>query len=250
MEIKHFSVLSEELVRRLEIKPDGIYIDATLGLGGHSKLILENLTTGKLISFDQDINAIDKSRDRLGDSDNLILINSNFENITDELGKLGISKVDGIIYDLGTSYYQLTDTERGFTFKEGLKLDMRMDVTSDKDATSILNNYSQQGLEKIFRVYGEEPKHKKLAEVIVEEREINEILTTTQLNNLINKAKGHNKDKNPLTNIYQALRIEVNDEMNVLESSLKQAINLLNVEGKLCVITFHSLEDKIVRNIF
>lgn len=248
--IKHTTVLLKESIKNMDINPDGFYVDATLGLGGHSKEILKKLEKGKLFSFDQDKNAIDYSKNKLG-NEKIFYINDNFKNLELNLKKNGINKIDGIIYDLGTSYYQLTDEERGFTYHgENVKLDMRMDQNAQKNAINILNEYSESELEKIFREYGEEKKSKILAKKIVDYRKNELIDTNSKLNKIIKEVKGYDKNKHPAKNVYQAIRIEVNNEFGVLIESLKQAINLLKVNGRIVVITFHSLEDKIVKDFF
>ncbi len=250
--MKHYSVLQEQVLEKLDIKENGIYVDATLGLGGHSELIAEKLNnTGKLIVFDQDAQAMEFAKKRLERFSNIIYVSDNFRNLKLNLNKFNIQKVDGILYDLGTSYYQLTDQDRGFTYHgEDVKLDMRMNKNNELSAVKILNEYEVEKLTKIFKDYGDEKKAFSLAKKIVEYREIQRIETNNQLNSIIKSIKGFDQNKHPSKNIYQALRIEVNDEIGSIIKSLSQAKDLIKVEGKILVITFHSLEDRVVKNMF
>lgn len=252
--MKHISVLLDEGIAGLNIKEDGIYVDATLGGGGHSSEILKRLTTGYLYAFDQDDFAINKAKDRLSAiNDNFTIIKSNFVNLKDELNKLGIDKIDGIIYDLGVSSFQFDDPERGFSYKYDAFLDMRMDQTASLTAHNIVNNYPFEELGKIFAKYGEDPFAFKIAKKICDERTKREINTTLELVDVIKSAlpqKILNKKGHPAKQVFQALRIAVNDELQVFEKSLLQAIDLLNVGGRCAVITFHSLEDRICKHTF
>lgn len=248
--MKHFPVLNEEVIRQLNIDPTGIYVDATLGLGGHTREIAKKLTTGKLIVFDQDATALKKAQKDLSEFKNITFIANNFVNLKDELAKLKIEKINGIIYDLGTSYYQLTTPNRGFSYHGDNRLDMRMDQTQSLDAVKVLNTYEVDELTRIFKVYGDEKKAKQLAKKIVSERKIKPIEKTDKFVEIIKSVKGSRRDKHPAKNIFQAVRIEVNDEMNVLKESLNQALDLLNLNGICLVITFHSLEDRIVKELF
>lgn len=252
--MKHISVLLDEGIAGLNIKADGIYVDATLGGGGHSSEILKRLTTGHLYAFDQDDFAINKAKDRLSAiNDNFTIIKSNFVNLKDELNKLGIDKIDGIIYDLGVSSFQFDDPERGFSYKYDAFLDMRMDQTASLTAHNIVNNYPFEELGKIFAKYGEDPFAFKIAKKICDERTKREINTTLELVDVIKSAlpqKILNKKGHPAKQVFQALRIAVNDELQVFEKSLLQAIDLLNVGGRCAVITFHSLEDRICKHTF
>lgn len=250
MNKKHYPVLSKELINSLDIKENGIYVDCTLGLGGHTSLIASIAKKGKVIAIDQDINALEHSKKELKKFKNVIFVHSNFSNLEKILKENNILKVDGIVFDLGTSYYQLNDQERGFSYKGESKLDMRMDQSSKLDARVVLNTYSLHELEKILKEYGEEKQYKKLANEIVKYRENNKIIYNTQLNKIVGLVKGFVKEKNPLKQIYQAIRIEVNKEFDNLKIALKQALNSLKVNSKLAVITFHSLEDKIVKDFF
>lgn len=251
MEFKHYSVLFNECIDNL-IKSKGIYVDATVGGGGHSKGILETGICDKLICFDQDIDAINASKNRLKDySDKTIFIHSNFENIKNELENLGISKVDGIIADLGVSSYQIDNYDRGFSYMHDANLDMRMDTTNPYTAYNIVNEYTELELLKIFREYGEEKFANNIAKNIVKNRPIN---TTLELVDIIRKSipKKYlvNLNSHPAKRVFQAIRIELNREIEILEKSLGDMIELLRPNGRLCVITFHSLEDRIVKHIF
>lgn len=245
---QHYSVLLKETIDKLCIKKNGTYVDATLGFGGHTKEIAK--VAHKVISFDQDINAINVTKKKLKTFKNITFINTNFENLEYELKKLNIQKIDGILFDLGTSLEQLTDEKRGFTYHGQSVLDMRMDQEQTMSAIDVINEYSRHSLEKIFFEFGDEKLAKKLASKIIEERKKNKITTNTQLNEIIKKVKGWNKKKHPSKNIFQAIRIEVNREIEVLKEGLKQAVKFLDFGATLVVITFHSLEDKIVKDFF
>lgn len=248
--MKHYSVLAKETIDRLKIKKNGIYIDCTLGLGGHTRLLAEAASEGKVISFDQDPNAMKKAKENLSDLNNIIFVEDNFSNIKSRVDELGIDKVDGILYDLGTSYYQLTDEARGFTYHGESTLDMRMDTNQSLSAIEVLNEYSKEELANIFYKYGDESKSYRIADAILEYREKEKITLNTQLNEIIKSVKGFVKDKHPSKNIFQAIRIEVNNEIGVIEESLKQAVTLLKKKGIIAVISFHSLEDRTVKNFF
>ncbi len=248
--MKHYSVLAKETVERLKIKKDGIYIDCTLGLGGHTRLLAEAASEGTVISFDQDPHAMAQAKENLKDLNNIIFVEDNFANIKSRVDELGIGKVDGILYDLGTSYYQLTDEARGFTYHGESTLDMRMNTEQSLSAIEVLNEYSKDQLVDIFYKYGDEPKAHRIAEAIVEYRQHKKITLNTELNEIIKSVKGFVKDKHPSKNIFQAIRIEVNNEIGVIEESLTQAIELLKKKGIIAVISFHSLEDKTVKNFF
>lgn len=251
--MKHISVLKNEVIKKLNLHDNGVYVDMTLGLGGHTNSILSIVKNSIIIAFDQDENAIEYVKKNINDNKNnkIYLINDNFKNLGNVLNSLNIKKVDGILYDLGPSYYQLTDINRGFTYhNEEVVLDMRMDPKQEIDAKFILNNYSEQKLTEIFWKFGEERKSRELAKSIINYREEKEILTNTQLNEIIKNVKGYQPAKHPSKNVYQALRIEVNKEFDVLQESLMQAMKYLNLNGRILVITFHSLEDKIVKDYF
>lgn len=246
----HYSVLLNESIDGLDIKSDGIYVDATLGYGGHSEAILKKLTDGYLIAFDSDQEAIDYSRDRLSKiSNNFKLIHSNFENMKSELNELGITKVDGIVFDLGFSSPQIDDESRGFSFQKDARLDMRMNKEQKLSAYEVVNNYKVEELTDIFYRYAEEKYSKAIAKRIVERRLIN---TTLELVDAILSSvpTKYANTRHPERVIFQAIRIEVNRELKVLESVLPDAIELLNEGGRISVITFHSLEDRIVKQTF
>ena len=249
----HKSVLLEECIENLKIKQDGIYIDATLGFAGHSKEILKRIPKGHLYAFDQDDFAIEKSNEVLKKiSNNYTIIRSNFSNMKQELKKLNISKVDGILFDLGVSSVQLDNDERGFSFHKDAPLDMRMDTQKKFSAYNVLNEYSYEDLTRILKEYGEEKYASNIAKNIIKEREKSPIKTTFEFVNIIKMSMPMKamREKHPARRSFQAIRIEVNKELEVLEIALKQAIELLKPQGRLCVISFQSLEDKIVKNIF
>lgn len=249
----HKSVLLEESIEELNIKNGGVYVDATLGFGGHSSEILKRNNKGVLFCFDQDETAINYSKERLSKiSDNFVIIKSNFENLKSELNKRGINKIDGILFDLGVSSVQLDVPDRGFSFHNDSKLDMRMDTSSNFSAYNVVNEYSYDNLVKIFYKYGEEKYSTSIAKNIVKYRETKKIETTLELVDIIKssmpmKAK---REGHPARRVFQAIRIEVNRELEVLTKALEQAIDMLNDEGRICVITFHSLEDRIVKQTF
>ncbi len=247
--MKHYSVLKKEAIDGLNIKPDGIYIDATLGYAGHSSAILKKLTTGHLYAFDQDAEAISYSQKVLAEiSPNFTLIHTNFVNLKDYLDE----KVDGILFDLGLSSPQIDNAERGFTFMQNAPLDMRMDRDAKLTAEAVVSTYSQEELTNIFYTYGEEKLSKLIANKIVSQRKEKPLTTTQELVEVIKSAVGSKYFylHHPERTIFQAIRIEVNSELKVLESALKDAIDLLKPQGRLCVITFHSLEDRITKQIF
>lgn len=248
--MKHYSVLTKEIINSLKIKKDGIYVDATLGLGGHTSKIAELAYEGKVISFDQDPIALEQAKKNLSTYKNIIFINDNFSNLEKNLKKIGIKKVDGVLYDLGTSYYQLTDEKRGFTYHGKTKLDMRMNPQSNFSALNVINEYSEEELKNIFYKYGDEKKAPQLAKEIVKARSENKIIFNEQLNEIIKSVKGYDKNKHPSKNIYQAIRIEVNDEINVIGKSLMQSSKVISIGSSIVVITFHSLEDKETKNTF
>ena len=254
IDMKHITVLLNEGVEGLNIKPDGIYVDATLGGGGHSSLILSKLTTGHLYAFDQDDFAINLANERLSKiGSNYTIIKSNFVNLESELKTRGINYIDGIIYDLGVSSFQFDDPERGFSYKYDAFLDMRMNQDKQLTAYDIVNTYPIDDLSLIFTKYGEDPFAYKIAKAIVNERSIKPIKTTLELVEVIKKSlpqKVLNKKGHPAKQIFQALRIAVNDELRVFEKSLEQAIRMTNIGGRIAVISFHSLEDRIAKHTF
>lgn len=251
--MKHYSVLLNESIEGLNIKKDGIYVDATLGYGGHSSEILKRIPEGHLYSFDQDEEAIAYSKERLSKiSNNFDIIYSNFANLKEELLSRGVDKVDGILFDLGLSSPQIDNVDRGFTFQNDAKLDMRMDLNNSLTAEYVVNNYSLQELTNIFFTFGEENMSKVIAKKIVNDRTNKKIETTKELVDVIERtvgAKYFNKN-HPERQIFQAIRIEVNSELAVLSKALPDAIDMLGEGGRISVITFHSLEDRIVKHVF
>lgn len=252
---EHTTVLLDEAVNGLNIKPDGIYVDCTLGGAGHSTLILSKLTdNGKLFAFDQDEIAIANAKEKLSIyGEQLTIIKSNFLYLKEELEKLGIEKVDGVLYDLGVSSPQLDTPERGFSYHHDAPLDMRMDNKAYVSAYDVINHWSYEDLVRIFFRYGEEKFSKQIARKIEAKREIKPIETTFELVDLIKEgipAPARRKGGHPAKRIFQAVRIAVNDELAVFEKSLQKAIDILNPEGRISVITFHSLEDRICKAAF
>ena len=246
----HKSVLLKECLEYLNIKDNSIIVDCTLGYGGHSSEVLKKIPNGHLYSFDQDNEAIDYSKKRLSKiADNFTIIKSNFVNIKKELESLSLSKVDGILYDLGVSSPQLDVDYRGFSFHKDAKLDMRMDRNQKLSAYNVVNEYSEDKLTSILYNYGEEKFAKSISKAIVKSRPIN---TTLELVEVIKSAvpMKYKKDHHPARKTFQAIRIEVNNELEVFKKSLQDALELINVGGRICVITFHSLEDKICKEIF
>ncbi len=254
MKFEHIPVLLNEVIDGLNIKPDGIYVDGTLGGAGHSIEIAKRLTSGKLIGIDQDINAINKAKEVLKDYlDKVILVHDNYVNIERVLRDLNIDGVDGILLDIGVSSHQLDEDERGFSHNKDARLDMRMDTISDFSAWDVVNKYSKEELERIIKIYGEERWAKRIAEFIVEYRKNKTVDTTLELVEIIKKAipeKARASGHHPAKKTFQAIRIEVNDELRVLEKSIPVMVKLLNKGGRLCIITFHSLEDRIVKQSF
>ena len=255
MEFKHKSVLLDETISNLNIKPDGIYVDGTLGGGGHSYEIASRLTEGgRLIGIDQDADAICAAGERLKEfSDRITIVRNNYRNMADVLDELGISKVNGIILDLGVSSYQLDTAERGFTYKTDAPLDMRMDRRQSVTAKNIVNEYSEFDLYRIIRDYGEDKFAKNIAKHIVAARQVKPIETTFELNDIIKAAipmKCRISGGHPAKKTFQAIRIELNHELDVLENSIDTMIERLDAGGRLCIITFHSLEDRIVKTRF
>ena len=255
MMFEHTTVLLEEAVNGLNIKPDGIYVDCTLGGAGHSSLILSKLTdNGKLFAFDQDEIAIANAKEKLSIyGEQLTIIKSNFLYLKEELEKLGIEKVDGVLYDLGVSSPQLDTPERGFSYHHDAPLDMRMDNDANISAYDVINHWSYEDLVRIFFRYGEEKFSKQIARKIEARRELKPIETTFELVELIKEgipAPARRKGGHPAKRIFQAVRIAVNDELAVFEKSLQKAIDILNPEGRISVITFHSLEDRICKAAF
>lgn len=251
---EHISVLLNETIEGLNIKSDGVYVDLTLGRAGHSKVILSKLTTGLLIGVDQDIEAINASNLILKEvSDRYKLVHSNFVNIKEIIHSCGHDSVDGIMMDLGVSSPQFDNASRGFSYREDAPLDMRMDQSQGITAKEIVNTYSFKQLCQVFRDYGDEKYAPSIANNIIKSRAIKPIETTFELVDIIKKSKPMkelSKIGHPAKQVFQALRIEVNDELNILKKALKDALDVLNPGGRLAVITFHSGEDKIVKSIF
>jgi len=252
--MEHISVLLNEAVDGLEIRPDGVYVDATLGRGGHSRKIAEKLTSGRLIAFDLDEQAIEETKLLLADlMEKITIVHANFADMKQELLKLGIEKVDGILMDLGVSSPQFDDPARGFSYRYDARLDMRMDQTKELSAYEVINNYRFDQLMKIFSHYGEEPFAKNIARKIEAARVKAPIETTLQLVDVIRSAlpaKVLSKKGHPAKQVFQAIRIEVNGELDSLKQALSDGITLLNDRGTFCVITFHSLEDRMVKEMF
>lgn len=249
----HKSVLLSECIQNLNIKEDGIYVDATLGYAGHSSEILKRIPKGHLYGFDQDDFAIEKSEERLEKiSNQYTIIRSNFVHMKEELAKYGVTQVDGILFDLGVSSVQIDDATRGFSFHQDAKLDMRMDTKQELSAYHVVNEYDYLDLVRILRDYGEEKYATSIAKNIIKYREQKKIETTLELVDIIKKSMPAKamRDGHPARRSFQAIRIEVNHELDVLNEGLEQAISLLKKDGRLCVISFHSLEDKIVKKKF
>lgn len=251
--MKHYSVLLKETIDNLNLKEDGIYIDATLGYAGHSKQILKKIKKGFLFAFDSDYEATLYSYAQLKEiRNNFHIFTTNFSNMKDCIEKENVSKVDGILFDLGVSSPQIDSARRGFSFMQEGPLDMRMNKNQEFSAFDIVNQYEKEDLLTLFYKYGEEKRSKEIAKEIIEKRKEKAIATTQDLVSIIEKAVGANYfyKKHPERQIFQAIRIEVNNELNVLEKVLPEAISLLKPGGRICVITFHSLEDRIVKRIF
>lgn len=255
MEFHHVSVLLDECIENLNIKPDGVYVDCTMGGAGHSKEIVKKLSNkGLFIGFDQDKNAIKTAKERLSEySDRVKFVHSNFENIKDELEKIGVYKIDGVLADLGVSSHQLDEADRGFSYMQDAPLDMRMDVRCEFSAYDVVNGYTEEELAKIIKDYGEENWAKRIAKFIVEERKEKKIETTKELVDIIKKAipkKARIDGPHPAKRTFQAIRIEVNNELGVITKMIEDASSIMNKGGRICIITFHSLEDRIVKNAF
>ena len=256
MEFNHYSVLLNETIENLNIKPDGIYVDGTLGGGGHAYQVASRLSEkGRLIGIDQDADAIAAAGERLKEfGDKITIIRSNYANMKEELHRIGVEKVDGIVLDLGVSSFQLDTPERGFTYRdESAPLDMRMDDRQSLTAKDIVNGYSEMELYRIIRDYGEDKFAKNIAKHIVQERAKKPIETTGELTEIIRASipmKVQVTGGHPAKRTFQAIRIEMNKELEVLQNNLDDMIDLLNPGGRICIITFHSLEDRIVKTNF
>lgn len=254
MEFKHVSVLLDECINALNIKEDGIYVDCTLGGSGHSSEIVKRLSSdGRLIGFDQDKDALKAAGERLKDYKNVTYVHSNFYAIYDVLTDLGIDGVDGILMDLGVSSYQLDNGERGFSYMQDAPLDMRMNRENEFSAYEIVNTYSEEELYRIIKEYGEEKFAKRIASFIVKNREEKNIETTLELVEIIKAAipaKARREGPHPAKRTFQAIRIEVNKELEIISKTILDGVKKLNKGGRMAIITFHSLEDRIVKNTF
>ncbi len=252
--MEHYSVMLNETIEGLNVKKDGIYVDATLGRGGHTKAIVSKLDKGHLFAFDKDEKAIEKSKEILKDYlDKITFIHDDYSQMKNELAKFNISNIDGFVMDLGVSSPQFDDPERGFSYRFDARLDMRMDISQKLDAYEIVNSYSYEDLTRILFQYGEEKYAKQIARKIEATRKVKPITTTFELVDIIKSSlptKVLNKKGHPAKQTFQALRIEVNHELSSLSKGLNDALDLLKHDGIGCVITFHSLEDRIVKNIF
>ncbi|WP_434564303.1 16S rRNA (cytosine(1402)-N(4))-methyltransferase RsmH [Thermoanaerobacterium thermosaccharolyticum] len=253
MEFKHESVLLNETIEYLKVKPDGVYVDGTLGGGGHSYEILRRLPRGRLIAIDRDMDALYAASVRLKDFNNVTYVHDNYKNIKNILKNIDIERIDGAILDLGVSSYQLDEVKRGFSYMHDAPLDMRMDKGSALTAEHVVNNYSEDDIARILFDYGEEKWAKRIAKFIVEERKKRPIKTTFQLVDIIKKAVPASKRRtgpHPAKRTFQAIRIEVNDELKGLDSAIDDFIDVMNPNGRIAIITFHSLEDRIVKNMY
>ena len=256
-EFHHVTVLLHETIDYLDVKPDGIYVDATLGGAGHSEYLLSKLSSkGHLYAFDQDATAIEHAKKRLAsyvEKGMVTFIQDNFRYLKLRLGELGVEEIDGICYDLGVSSPQLDERERGFSYKQDAPLDMRMDRHASLSAYQVVNDYDYHDLVRIFFKYGEDKFSKQIARKIEQARQVKPIETTTELADIIKSAKPAKELKkkgHPAKQIFQAIRIEVNDELGAADESIQQAIDLLAVDGRISVITFHSLEDRLTKQLF
>lgn len=255
-EFNHVTVMLNEAINGLDVKPDGIYVDCTLGGGGHSALLLSHLTNGHLYSFDQDDHAIEYNKEHLKKylaENELTFIHDNFRNLAKDLSEQGVSEVDGIVYDLGVSSPQFDDAERGFSYQKDARLDMRMDQRQKLDAWKVVNEWPYEQLVRIFFRYGEEKFSKQVARSIERIRADQPINTTTELAEIIKNAipaAARRHGGNPAKKVFQAIRIAVNDELGALEESLEQAIDRLKIHGRISVITFQPLEDRLVKRMF
>lgn len=253
MEFKHISVLKQESIDGLNINPKGIYVDCTTGGGGHSFEIAKRLMTGRLICFDKDTDALEFAKTKLEPfKDKITFVNRNFADIDIVLDQLGIDKVDGILADLGVSSYQIDTAERGFSFMQNARLDMRMDKSQEIDAFKVINSYSEQDLARIMFAYGEEKNSKQIARKICKIRQTKPIETTFELKDIIVSSYPPKFQNKPslCNKVFQAIRIEVNNELNDLSSSVEKMLQRLNKNGRICIISFHPLEDRIVKTSF
>lgn len=249
----HISVLLNESIEGLNLKEDGIYVDCTLGYAGHSSEILKRVRRGYLFAIDQDKDAIKSSEERLSKiGSNFTIIKSNFSCLKKELNERNINFVDGFLFDLGVSSVQIDEDSRGFSYHSDARLDMRMDQDAKLTAYDVVNTYKEEKLREIFYKFGEEKYSSSIARNIVKYRQNKEILTTLELADIIINSvpMKERRDHHPARKVFQAIRIEVNHELDILEDSIKDALSMLNVHGRICIITFHSLEDRIVKNVF
>ena len=253
MEFKHYTVMKNEAVDALECRDGLVYVDCTLGGGGHSELILQKIQpNGRLIAFDIDNDAIQAASERLKDYRNLTIVKSSYTNIKKVLHELGIEKITGgVLFDLGASYHQFDKAERGFSFSKDAPLDMRFDTEQNFSAYDVVNTYSEDDLVRIFSEYGEERFSKRIAKKIVEQRKVKKLETTTELAGLIKNCTPRVKSSiHPATRVFQAIRIEVNQELTNVKNTLNDVLDLMAIGGIISVISFHSLEDRIVKNLF
>lgn len=254
MEFKHISVLLNECIEGLNIKEDGIYVDGTLGGAGHSSEIIKNLCErGRLIGIDQDKDALKAAKEKLKDYNNVIFVHSNFYNIENILHDLNIAGVDGILMDLGVSSYQLDNGERGFSYMQDAPLDMRMNRENSLSAYEVINSYSEEDLFRIIKDYGEEKFAKRIANFIINKRKEKNIESTLELVDVIKAAipaKARREGPHPAKRTFQAIRIEVNKELEIIEKTIRDGVERLNVGGRMAIITFHSLEDRIVKTVY
>lgn len=253
MDFKHYTVMKNEAVDALECKNGLIYVDCTLGGGGHSELILKRIQPdGRLISFDVDDDAIAAASERLKDYENLTIVKNSYTNIKKVLHELGIEKITGgVLFDLGASYHQFNKAERGFSFTKAAPLDMRFNQDADFSAYDVVNTYSEEDLVRIFSEYGEERFSKRIAKAIIEQRRLKKLETTIELADLIKNCTPHIKSSiHPATRVFQAIRIEVNHELTNVKNTLNDVLDLLDIGAIISVISFHSLEDRIVKHLF
>lgn len=254
MEFKHISVLLNECIEGLNIKEDGIYVDGTLGGAGHSSEIIKNLCErGRLIGIDQDKDALKAAKEKLKDYNNVTFVHSNFYNIENILHDLNIAGVDGILMDLGVSSYQLDNGERGFSYMQDAPLDMRMNRENSLSAYEVINSYSEEDLFRIIKDYGEEKFAKRIADFIINKRKEKNIESTLELVDVIRAAipaKARREGPHPAKRTFQAIRIEVNKELEIIEKTIRDGVERLNVGGRMAIITFHSLEDRIVKTVY
>lgn len=254
MDFNHISVLRDECIECLNINPRGVYVDGTLGGAGHSLVILDTLSgEGKLIGIDRDLEALNVAKDRLKAFGNFIPVHDNFFNIKEILKRLDVTGIDGMLLDLGVSSYQIDNAERGFSYMHDGPLDMRMNKEDKITAKDVINNYTEEELTKMFFDYGEEKYSKSIAKRIIEARKEKEITTTFELIEIIKKGipkKALNEKGHPAKRIFQAIRIEVNGELDTLANAVKDGIESLKPKGRMCIITFHSLEDRVIKRTF